>query len=46
MDSLFKGLFEYSEPYRQRQKGTKKDMYDIRVISDDSVIFPKMIISW
>lgn len=36
MDGLFKGLFEYSEPYRQRQKGTKVDMHDIQILSDDS----------
>lgn len=36
MDGLFKGLFEYSEPHKKRQKGTKVGMHDIQILSDDS----------
>jgi len=42
MDSLFKRLFDYSEPHKKRQKVTKIGMHDIDVISDDSFIFLRM----
>ena len=42
MDSLFKGLFEYGEPHKKLQKGTKIGKHDIQVLSDDSFIFLRM----